>query len=80
MTKIALTAAAILVATGSAFAGSDNYGSYNANQPVPNQSVPNQSTFNLDSSHTGSILKPSKAQGDANAKVPAQSGQGIWGR
>ncbi|TIM22275.1 MAG: hypothetical protein E5Y74_10555, partial [Mesorhizobium sp.] len=28
MTKIALTAAAILVATGTAFAGSDNYGSY----------------------------------------------------
>ncbi|MFC3322436.1 DUF680 domain-containing protein [Mesorhizobium cantuariense] len=80
MTKIALTAAAILVATGSAFAGSDNYGSYNANQPVPNQSVTSQSTFNLDTSHTGSILKSSKAQGDANAKVPAQSGQGIWGR
>ncbi|MFD2057912.1 DUF680 domain-containing protein [Mesorhizobium calcicola] len=32
MTKIALTAAAILVATGTAFAGSDNYGS--ANQPA----------------------------------------------
>ncbi|CAN7619539.1 DUF680 domain-containing protein [Mesorhizobium sp. LjRoot246] len=85
MTKIALTATALLVATGSAFAASDNYGSYNANQPVPNQSVTSQSvtgqsTFNLDTSHTGSILKPSKAQGDANAKVPAQSGQGIWGR
>ncbi|RUZ17673.1 DUF680 domain-containing protein, partial [Mesorhizobium sp. M7A.F.Ca.CA.001.09.1.1] len=34
MTKIALTAAAILVATGTAFAGSDNYGSANANQPA----------------------------------------------
>lgn len=34
MTKIALTAAAILVATGTAFASSDNYGSANANQPV----------------------------------------------
>ena len=33
MTKIALTAAAILVATGTAFAGSDHYGS-NAGQPV----------------------------------------------
>jgi hypothetical protein len=29
MTKIVLTAAAILVATGTAFAGSDNYGSNN---------------------------------------------------
>jgi hypothetical protein len=75
MTKIALTAAAILIATGTAFAGSDNYGSNNVNQPVPNQSV-----SNIDTTHTGSILKSAKAQGDANANVPAQSGQGIWGR
>ena len=34
MTKIALTAAAILVATGAAFASSDHYGSANANQPA----------------------------------------------
>jgi len=34
MTKIAITAAAILVATGAAFASSDNYGSANANQPA----------------------------------------------
>jgi hypothetical protein len=34
MTKIALTAAAILIATGTAFAGSDNYGSNNVNQPA----------------------------------------------
>ncbi|UVK37925.1 DUF680 domain-containing protein [Mesorhizobium sp. AR10] len=34
MKKIALTAAAILVATGTAFAaGSDHYGNNNANQP-----------------------------------------------
>ena len=75
MHKITLTAAAILVATGSAFAGSDHYGSNNANQPVASQSL-----SNIDTSHTGSILKSEKAQGDANAKVPAQSGQGIWGR
>ncbi|KAA3448296.1 hypothetical protein C7I87_22495 [Mesorhizobium sp. SARCC-RB16n] len=75
MTKIALTAAAILVATGTAFAGSDNYGSNNANQPVVSQSTSNVDTF-----HTGSILKSDKAQADANANVPAQSGQGIWGR
>jgi hypothetical protein len=75
MTKIALTAATILVATGTAFAGSDNYGSNNVNQPVASQSV-----SNIDTSHTGSIVKSEKAQGDANANVPAQSGQGIWGR
>jgi hypothetical protein len=74
MTKIALTAAAILVATGSAFAGSDHYGSNNANQPVATQSS------NVDHLFTGSILKSEKAQADANAKVPGESGQGIWGR
>jgi hypothetical protein len=75
MTKIALTAAAILVATGTAFAGSDNYGSNNVNQPVANQSI-----SNVDNTRTGSIAKSVKVQGDANANVPAQSGQGIWGR
>ncbi|MDX8531448.1 DUF680 domain-containing protein [Mesorhizobium sp. VK25A] len=34
MTRIALTAAAILVATGAAFASSDHYGSTNASQPA----------------------------------------------
>ncbi|TJW41721.1 MAG: DUF680 domain-containing protein [Mesorhizobium sp.] len=34
MTRIVLTAAAIFVATGSAFAGSDHYGSDNANHPA----------------------------------------------
>ncbi|MDG4896301.1 DUF680 domain-containing protein [Mesorhizobium sp. WSM4976] len=47
MTKIALTAAALLVATGSAFAGSDNYGSANANQPAAS----------VDTSSTASIKK-----------------------
>lgn len=54
MTKIALTAAAILIATGSAFAGSDDYGNHgsrNVNQPVANQSV------SIDKSHTASIRK-----------------------
>ncbi len=45
MTKIALTAAAILVATGAAFAGSDNYGS-KTSQPVA-----------VDHTVTASILK-----------------------
>jgi len=34
MTKIALTAAALLVATGAAFAGSDHYNPNEANQPA----------------------------------------------
>ena len=75
MKKIALAAAAILVATGAAFAaGSDHYGSNNANQPVASQST------SVDHMFTGSILKSEKARADANAKVPGESGQGIWGR
>ena len=59
MTKIALTAAALLVATGAAFAGSDNYGSANANQPAAS----------VDSSITASIKKS-----DADAQKPVVTG------
>ena len=76
MTKIALTAAAILVATGSAFAGSDHYGSNNVNQPAVTQS-----SGNVDRTVTGSIRKfeqrDLKITPDQNQQ---QSGQGIWGR
>ena len=48
MTKIALTAAAILVATGTAFAGSDHYGSSNVNQHFAS----------IDTMITTSISKP----------------------
>lgn len=34
MTKIALTAAALLIAASTAFAGSDKFGSNDANQPA----------------------------------------------
>jgi len=34
MNKIAFAAVALLIATGSAFAGSDHYGSDNVNQPA----------------------------------------------
>jgi hypothetical protein len=58
MTKIALTAAALLVATGAAFAGSDHYGSANANQPAAS----------VDTSFTASI------KSDANAQQPVVTG------
>ncbi|MGX8008542.1 DUF680 domain-containing protein [Mesorhizobium sp. ORM8.1] len=58
MTKIALTAAALLVATGAAFAGSDHYGSANANQPAAS----------VDTSFTASI------KSDANAPKPVVTG------
>jgi hypothetical protein len=74
MKKIVLTAAVILVATGTAFAGSDHYGSNTSSQPVASHSV-----SKIDTSHTSSIRKSEKVQADANASVPAQYGQGIWG-
>lgn len=76
MTKIALTAAAILVATGSAFASSDHYGSNNVDQPAVTAPV-----RNVDHGVTGSIRKfeqrDLKITPDSNQP---QSGQGIWGR
>ena len=59
MTKIALTAAALLVATGAASAGSDNYCSANANQPAAS----------VDTSYTASVKKS-----DANVQKPVTQG------
>ncbi|WP_192364807.1 DUF680 domain-containing protein [Mesorhizobium mediterraneum] len=89
MTKIALTAAAILIATGSAFAGSDHYGSDGVNQPAA--PVGNAPVGNIDSTFTGSIRKLLPAEHNAvntNATtqsgttepVVPQSGRGNWGR
>ncbi|TSE14030.1 DUF680 domain-containing protein [Mesorhizobium intechi] len=77
MTKIALTAAAaILVATGSAFAASDHYGSDNVNQPAITAPA-----GTIDHSHTASIRKPVEHHGVKLTPDSAQpeSGQGIWG-
>lgn len=78
MHKIALTTAAILVATGSAFAASDHYGSDNANQPVaPAASV--------DHAITGAVKTMVMAKhkaADAKMKTTTnwpEPGQGIWG-
>lgn len=55
MKKIALTAAAVLVATGAAFAGSDHYGSDVVNHPAVSTSV--------DSGYTASVNATSNANG-----------------
>jgi hypothetical protein len=65
MTKIALTAAAILVATGTAFAGSDNYNS-NANQPAAT----------VDHSVTASI---SKSAATVQAQAPQGADRNLFG-
>ncbi|WP_137933759.1 DUF680 domain-containing protein [Mesorhizobium comanense] len=76
MTKIALTAAAILVATGTAFAGSDHFESDGANQPAITAPA-----GNIDHGYTASIRKPVEHHGfkltpDSNQP---ESGQGNWG-
>ncbi|MDG4883902.1 DUF680 domain-containing protein [Mesorhizobium sp. WSM4884] len=86
MNKIVLTAAALLVATGSAFAGSDHYGSNNVNQPTANQSAVIQSGDNIDRGVTASIRRPDDDRAEHRAfkltpdSVQPESGQGIWGR
>ncbi|PZV38424.1 DUF680 domain-containing protein [Mesorhizobium kowhaii] len=65
MTKIALTAAAILIATANAFAGSDKFGSNNANQPA---------VASTDNTITTSIQKP-----DAQKPVTQGSNRDLFG-
>ena len=67
------TLAAILVATGSAFAGSDHFSSTNAGQQAAA----------VDTTYTASMAKQVMARHDMKpaARIAAQeSGQGIWGR
>ncbi|AZO69140.1 DUF680 domain-containing protein [Mesorhizobium sp. M6A.T.Cr.TU.016.01.1.1] len=89
MTKIALTAAAVLIATGSAFAGSDHYGSDGVNQPAA--PVGNEPVGNVDNTLTGSIRKllptehnavntDTTRQSGSDQSVAPQSGRGNWGR
>ena len=87
MHRNVLTFAAILVATGSAFAGSDHYGSDNVNQPTVNQSAVAQSGDNIDRTPTASIRRPVEHRREFTSKfrltpeqVQPESGQGIWGR
>ncbi|MET3590908.1 MULTISPECIES: DUF680 domain-containing protein [Mesorhizobium] len=79
MTRIALTTAAMLLAMGSAFAGSDHYGADNANQP----------TAGVDRGLTASVRKHEAAKpanvdssmttGSAPSQAWPDPGQGIWG-
>lgn len=78
MNRISLTAAAILVATGSAFAGSDHYGSTNANQPAA-------PVAGVDHAVTGAVKNTDMAEHKAagtRTKITTdwpEPGQGIWG-
>jgi hypothetical protein len=74
MKKITLAAAALLVAAGSAIAGSDHYGSNEVRQPATAS----------DRMHTSSIRKTGKDAGvPKTVRKPIvpndEYGQGIWG-
>lgn len=74
MKTVALAAVAFIIATGSAFAGSDHYGS-NYWQPT---------VGSIDGSHTASIKRTAKKAIQKAPKTspynPADSyGQGLWG-
>lgn len=78
MNRIALAATIILVATGSAFAGSDHYGSDKANQPVaPVASVDRAVTGSVKTMHMAE-LKAADAKKKTTTSWP-EPGQGIWG-
>jgi len=71
MKNIALTAAVVLVATTSAFAGSDHFGERTANQTA------------VDNTYTASIGKPDMVRHGTQAAMKSaaeEPGQGIWGR
>jgi len=73
MKTLALTAAAILVATTGAFAGSDHFG----DRPV------NPTAATIDNTYTASIRKPDMVRHSAQATMKSDAdepGQGNWGR
>jgi hypothetical protein len=69
MKKIALTAAAILIATATAYAGSDKFGSNNASQPAA-------PVVSADSTITTSIRKPDAA---VHKPVPQGRNRNLFG-
>ncbi|TPM39641.1 DUF680 domain-containing protein [Mesorhizobium sp. B2-3-4] len=79
MNRLALASAAILIASGTAFAGSDHFGSDGANQPVA-------SVAGVDHAVTGAVKntdmnghKAADTKIKTNTNDWPEPGQGIWG-
>jgi hypothetical protein len=73
MNKLIFASVAILVASGSAFAGSDHFSA----------STPGQQAVVVDTATTASIAKPDMDRHEMRpaARIAAEEpGQGIWGR
>ncbi|TPK55959.1 DUF680 domain-containing protein [Mesorhizobium sp. B2-4-19] len=78
MTKLALSVAAMLLASSAAFAGSDHFDADTANQPVA--SVDTNATASIPYTarvDTRVTTGPSRPATKTDADEP---GQGIWGR
>ncbi|TPJ45003.1 DUF680 domain-containing protein [Mesorhizobium sp. B2-5-13] len=77
MKKIVLTAVALLIAAGSAYAGNDNVGDTDINKLA---------TVNVDTSHTGSIRKSESpvykllnSSGDVQKSAPQGADRNLFG-
>ncbi|AEH87682.1 MULTISPECIES: DUF680 domain-containing protein [Mesorhizobium] len=71
MTKLALSVAAMLLASSSAFAGSDHFG------------TSTQATATTDNTYTASTREADMVRHDTQASMKSDAeepGQGIWGR
>ncbi|TPK97407.1 MULTISPECIES: DUF680 domain-containing protein [unclassified Mesorhizobium] len=78
MNKIAFAAAAFLIATGSAFAGSDHYNPNDTAQSAV--TAPAGYAGNVDRTVTGSINKfEQRFIKSAPSSNQQESGQGLWG-
>ncbi|TSE05386.1 DUF680 domain-containing protein [Mesorhizobium intechi] len=78
MTKLALSVAAMLLASSAAFAGSDHFGAATANQPVA--SVDTNATASIPYAASVDAKVTAGPSRPAIKTVADEPGQGIWGR
>lgn len=78
MTKLALSVAAMVLASSAAFAGSDHFGADNANQPVA--SVDTNATASIPYTATVDTKVTTGPNRPATKTDAGEPGQGIWGR
>ncbi|RWM31698.1 DUF680 domain-containing protein [Mesorhizobium sp.] len=79
MTRIVLTTAAMLLAMGSAFAGSDHFGADNANQPTAGVGRRFTASIRKHEAARPANVDTSMTTGQAPSQAWPDPGQGIWG-
>ena len=79
MTRIVLTTIAMLLAMGTAFAGSDHYDSDNDNQPATGVDRGFTATIPKHEAATQASVDLTVTTGTAGSKAWPDPGQGIWG-